>query len=1009
MAGDLHTFMNKIKTALLTALIATFLTATTFAQGVGSIGGQVIDSLGAVVVGATVTAVAPDGKQKQAITNARGEYTIAGLTAGTYTVKAIAPKFALYENAEVAIAAGERNELVVVLTVGGVEENVNVGDDNTVSTDADNNAGATVIKGKDLDALPDDPDELEAALQALAGSAAGPNGGQIYIDGFTGGRMPPKDSIREVRVNQNPFSAEFDRLGFGRVEILTKPGSDKWRGQGFFNFNDDAFNSRNPFAVNKAPSQTKFYGVNMSGPITKGRSSIFFDVSNRQIDNNAIINAQILDPGLNITTFSQDVRVPNQRFSFGPRFDYAINDKNTLVLRYNYGRSSTENQGIGDTSLISRAFENSSREHEIRATETMIINAKTVNETRFEFSDNRRENRGDNSIPTINVASAFTGGGAQIGLSFTHNRVFEINNFTTTSLGKNSQHGIKFGVRLRNINVRDRSENNFGGTFLFTGFQGNDPVCDLNSDGVISSIEQYRCKLSGAVGPQYNPTQFSITTGNPLAQVSRTDYGLFISDDWRVSPALLLSFGLRYENQTNISSNNNFAPRFGFAWSPGAGGAKPPKTVFRGGAGVFYDRFSENLTLQAARFDGVSQLNLLVNANEGNPALQPFVRDLLAQAVFTPNGVTNVPTAQQILAVLPASSIVRVIDGDIRTPYTIQGALGVERQLPARTTLAAFFVSSKIQDMFRSRNINAPICVTGGGCTARPDPSRGNIQQFESSGRIMQNMFIVNFRTMINPKYSLFGNYRLGFTKSDTDGAFSYPAYSYDLSGEYGRASFDIRHNFILGGNITLPLGITLNPFITAFSGRPFNITRGTDSNGDGVTTERPTFGELRNRCSELNLTSSFCDIGSNDPTAIIPRNYGVGPSFFAVNMRIGRTFGFGGKKTSDAAAGSQGGGGRPGGPVIMMGPGGPGGGQRGPGGGGAARGNDGQKPYSLNIGVNITNMFNNTNFANPIGSLTSSRFGQSTSTNGGFGGFGGFGGGTGPNRRVELQARFSW
>ena len=187
-----------------------------FSQTTGTIAGPVTDSLGAIIPGTTVTVVAADGNQKQAITNSRGEYSITGLVPGKYTVKAIAPKFALYENAEVNIAAGQRNELAIVLTVSGVEEKVEVSNDNAVSNDADNNANATVIKGKDLDALPDDPDELQAALQALAGSAAGPNGGQIYIDGFTGGQLPSKDSIREIRVNQNPFSAEFDRLGFGR-------------------------------------------------------------------------------------------------------------------------------------------------------------------------------------------------------------------------------------------------------------------------------------------------------------------------------------------------------------------------------------------------------------------------------------------------------------------------------------------------------------------------------------------------------------------------------------------------------------------------------------------------------------------------------------------------------------------------------------------------------------------------------------------------------------------------
>ncbi len=134
---------------------------------------------------------------------------------------------------------------------------------------------ATVIKGAALDALPDDPDDLEAALQALAGPSAGPNGGQIYIDGFTGGTLPPKESIREIRINSNPFSAEFDRLGFGRVEVLTKPGSDKFRGQAFFNFNDESLNSRNPFSLNRASSQRRDFGGNLSGPIQKGKSSFF--------------------------------------------------------------------------------------------------------------------------------------------------------------------------------------------------------------------------------------------------------------------------------------------------------------------------------------------------------------------------------------------------------------------------------------------------------------------------------------------------------------------------------------------------------------------------------------------------------------------------------------------------------------------------------------------------------------------------------------------------------------
>src|SRR5258708_7213208 len=355
--------MKLIKTGLFVVLISIISVSGAFAQANGSIGGSVTDSLGAIVVGATVTAVSADGKQKQAITNSKGEYSITGLAPGKYTVKAIAPKFALYENAEVVVTAGEKNELIVVLTVGGVQENVEVSNMTGLSTDPDANKDATVLSGKDLDALPDDPDELAAALQALAGAAAGPNGGQIYIDGFMGGQLPPKESIREIRINSNPFSAEYDRPGNGRIEILTKPGTDKFRGGDNFAFNGDKLKSRNSFALNRAPSQNKRLCGNFSGPIKKGKTSFFVDVNQNVVDNNAIINAQILDSGFNIVSFQQDVRVPTKRLTVAPRFDIAINSKNTLVARYSFTKSSAMNQGIGDTSLLSRASKNSSQQH----------------------------------------------------------------------------------------------------------------------------------------------------------------------------------------------------------------------------------------------------------------------------------------------------------------------------------------------------------------------------------------------------------------------------------------------------------------------------------------------------------------------------------------------------------------------------------------------------------------------------------------------------------------------
>ncbi|MEQ1603859.1 MAG: carboxypeptidase regulatory-like domain-containing protein [Pyrinomonadaceae bacterium] len=1002
--------MKFIRPLFLFGIISMLAVISAFAQGNGSLTGTVTDANGAIIVGATVSALSATGARKDYISNSKGEYTINGLAPGKYTVKAIAPKFGLYENTEVVIAAGEKNEMFIVLTVAGIEENVDVSVGEGISNDPENNKDATVLKEKDIEALPDDPDEMQAALQALAGGAAGPNGGQIYIDGFTGGQMPTKDQIREIRINSNPFSAEYDRIGFGRVEILTRPGSDKFRGSLNGSFNDESLNSRNPFAANRAPTQSRNFGGNYSGPIKKGKASFFIDVNNRQNDDSSIINAQILDASLNIIPFRQDVTRPNRRFSFSPRIDFAINDKNTMVVRYNFGSGTSKNQGIGDTSLLSRAYSSTNKENELRLTETMIINAKTVNETRFEYSDNENKQSGDNSIPTINVSSSFTGGGASIGNSFNRNKTVEINNFTSTSFG--ASNSFKFGGKLRHVNVINRAENNYAGTYLFPG------ICPTGGTCTTTSIDQYRQKLLGNTSAIYNPTQFSISTGTPEIAVKQTEIGLFATDDWKISPALLLSFGLRYENQTNISSKFNFAPRFGFAWSPGAGGARTPKMVFRGGAGVFYERFGQNNTLQALRNNGVNQLSLLVSANDTDPIRRAIALTLLAQPVFTTSGVTNSLTVAQILAVLPqTASSIRDVADNLQAPYTMQAAMSMERSFASnKFNLATTFMTSRTIHAIRTRNYNAPVCATATNCVGavRPIPTMGNVNVYESSGILNMNRINVNFRANISQKYSITANYGLGFMKGDE----ATPAYMYDFTGEYGRAGGDVRHQLNIIGNVTLPWGVNMNPFVTIRSGNPFNITTGTDSNGDGFQTERPTFGQLQATCLQRNITASFCDIGNNSLTAIVPRNYGEGPKSVTFNLNLRKNFGFGKTATQRAANAGGGAAGGPGGggmsvPQMVMASGGPGGGGGGMmrgGGGGGFGGGDVRKPYNLSVGINVQNIFNIVNLNTPTGNLSSSRFGQSTSTGGSFGGFGGFGsGGASANRRIELNMRFNW
>jgi hypothetical protein len=367
------------KTLVVVCLLAVCSFSGVAQQRPGSLRGQVTDELGALVVGATVTLVAADGTQKNATTNNEGVYTFNGVAPGAYTLRVVSPGFTTYEKNELAIASGPRTTHDVQLVVTLEKQVITVTEEQALNTDPANNADAVVLRGQDIDVLPDDPEALSAAVQAMAGPSAGPNGGQIFIDGFTGGRMPPKESIREVRINSNPFNAENSGIGFGQIEIFTKPGADKLRGSTFFNFSDESLNSRNPFAPERAPFQVRYFGGSLSGPIMKGKSSFFIDFQKREIDDNAIINATILNSNLIPGPFNVALLTPQRFFSFSPRFDYQLNQGNTLVARYSYTRTRADNVGASDFSLPERAFSRSNTFQTFQITETAILSPTLMN------------------------------------------------------------------------------------------------------------------------------------------------------------------------------------------------------------------------------------------------------------------------------------------------------------------------------------------------------------------------------------------------------------------------------------------------------------------------------------------------------------------------------------------------------------------------------------------------------------------------------------------------------
>ncbi len=949
------------------------------AQNTASLHGTIADPTGAVIPQAVVTATSSAGQKTSATTDNVGNYQISGLAAGTYTVSVSAKGFAATGVQSTTIAAGQAQKLDIALAIQVEQEKVQVQDQSGgVEVSPENNASAVIIKGKDLEALSDDPDELQTELQALAGPSAGPNGGEIYIDGFTGGQIPPKASIREIRINQNPFSAQYDKVGYGRIEIFTKPGTDHFHGQVMVNGNSSAFNSQwNPFHTSQPPYHTELYSGNISGPLGK-KASFFVDAERRNINQNSLIDATILDANLNPVAFSEAISNPRTRTSVSPRIDFQVSKNNTLTARYEFEQNNQENQGVGQFSLASQAYNQNQTEHSLQVSDTQILSSTVVNETRFQYNRQSDDRTPQSAGVTTSVLGAFSGGGNSQGLLRDTQTRYELQNYTSMVHGK---HFIKFGARLRSVSDTNYSSGNFNGTYTFPSLQAYR----------VTLMGQTAACVAAAPNPQTaqcGPSQFSVTTGNPRASVTVIDVGPYAEDDWRIRPNLSISYGLRFESQNNLHDRADFAPRLGFAWGLG-GGKKPPKTVLRAGFGIFYDRFSYDLVLQQDRLNGINQQSTIVQSPDFYPTIP---------AAGTISG-TQSPTIYRT-------------NPNLSSPRTMQTAVSIERQVSKSTTIALTYLNSRGDNQLLTRNINAPepgtYDPTIPGSGTRPYGGTTNIYQYDSGAIFRQNQLIANARVGLGSKVSLFGFYTLSYVNSDTSGASSFPSNQFNLMQDYGRASFDVRHRLFLGGTFTLPYALRLNPFLVVNSGRPYDITVGQDLNGDSIFNDRPSFADGSTPAGDVRATSIGDFNAAPGNGNFIPLNYGNSPASVALNLRVSRTFGFGPEVRGGSAA-AQGGPDGPRGGGFGGGRGGP------PGGGLGGRGLTGaggnpfgpgatvNRRYNVTFSVSARNIFNHVNYGSPIGNLNSPLFGESNSL-----AQGPFASGN-AIRRIDLQAVFAF
>jgi hypothetical protein len=777
--------------------------ATAQAKNESSLRVLVLDPTGAAVVAANVQLKTAGGEQTLQ-TNERGEAIFLRLPAGAYQLKVSADGFTAREFNNNSLKNGN-NKFEVKLEIEGVKENVVVAQDQREKNlDPRGNAFSSVLTAEQIAQLPDDPEEFEQAIRAM-----GAPGSTLRVNGFRGGKLPPKSQIREIRFRMNPYSADSHEADFMSIDILTKPGINDWHGSVNFGFRDEALNARNAFAPVRGAEQLRRFGFSLDGPLWRNHTSLFLSA-----EGNSAYESKTIVAALPDGNFSDVIRRPSKTLNLSARIEQILTKTHTLRAEYQRNANRLDNLGVGDFDLLERAYTNDAAEHLLRFADTGTIGKRLVNEVRFQTRWQEIDKSSASNAPTVIVQNAFTSGGTQI-QGARNIREIEFADNVDFVFGK---HSMRAGVLYEFGSYRSDETQNANGTFVF------------------SSLDAFR---------NNRPTTYTKRSGNPLVDYSQHEFGTYLQDDFKLSKSLSLSLGLRWESQNNLSDKNNFAPRFGIAWSP----FKDGKTTIRGGAGIFYGWIQPDVTEQILRVDGERQRDLIVQ-NPGFPD----------------------PLASGTQITLPTSRIVR--DPLIQMPYVRQFSIGVQRQLNGLGQMFVNYFNQRGIHQLRGHDINAPFNGV------RPNPAFGKITQVESTANSSMQGLSINLN-IARPQQRLFTafNYFWSKSRNEADSAFSLPSNNFDLRADRGPSPGDVRHRFFAMVNYQLPLNLRVGTVFQANSATPYNITTGFDDNGDTVSNDRP--------------------VG-------VGRNSARGAGRWDLGTRLSWAFGFGKPKESAGGAGPQ-------------------------------------------------------------------------------------------------------
>jgi hypothetical protein len=781
-----------------------------------AITGTLLDPSGAAIAKAHVSLLTPDDKPvAEATTDNSGSFRFEHIASGKYALALHAEGFR-DARVNVNLTAGRLSPIRVTMQIAVLSESVTVATGDsvpTVSTDNSANQNANSIDRNALDRVPVfDQDYITTMSRFLDDNATGTNGVTLVVNGIeANGPGVTPSAIQEVKINNNPYSARFSRPGRARLEIVTKSGSPTYHGSLNFMFRDSVFDATNAFAtLGKPPERREYFEGSVTGPIGHSKRTSFLlaldeDLNDQQavVDPAAIASAESLGYG----SFAQTVPNPTHHFFGSARIFHDLSNGDQFWIGYSYEHRSVENQNVGGTTLPSAGTDNHFLEHEINVSFLHQFSPHWLNQLRFLVGHYDNSTISISADPQLAVSGLFTAGGAQADSRRTEYH-FDGTDFATYANGKQQ---LSFGIDIPDISRRGLDDfTNRQGTYTFAC--GTPPPAPCNP--VVST--------------------YLVQTGQGhVVFLEKTIHGFF-EDNIRLKPNFSLYLGVRYYFQNYFHDvPHNFAPRLGFAYAPIAGG----KTVIRGGAGVFYDRSGPTPIGDLLHFNGVNLLRFIVD--------QPQV---------------SYPIDPAVLATTPTSVV--TLDPHARIPYALQFSIGVERQVTAKSTASAVYIGNRGMDSFRSIDSNAPVLI--GGNYIYPDPTLGQNRQIQSEGYLKGNALELTFRGKPSKYFSGQVQYTLSRTYNNTSGITFFPANSYNPSADWGLSDNDRRHKFDLLASSQPTRFFIFGAALSLYSGKPVNITTGSDDNHDGIINDRPP-GVGRNTMPgpgtiglDLNLSHDF-------------------------------------------------------------------------------------------------------------------------------------------------------